>query len=47
MVLPGYDAAQNDAPAPAAAQFEKTSLMHKAGPADTPPAGGGKTGQEP
>ncbi|WP_299763351.1 CHASE2 domain-containing serine/threonine-protein kinase [Ramlibacter sp.] len=46
IVLPGYDAAQNEGPAPAApAQFDQTSVMHK--PADTPPAGGGKTGQEP
>jgi len=47
MVVPGYDAVQNDAPAPAAAQFEKTSVMHTPGAADTPPAGGGKSGQDP
>ncbi|MGV3571602.1 MAG: CHASE2 domain-containing serine/threonine-protein kinase [Ramlibacter sp.] len=47
MALPGYDAAQNDGLATPAAQFDKTSVMHKPGAADTPPAGGGKTGQEP
>ena len=47
MVVPGYDAAQNDAPATPAAQFEKTSVMQMPGAADTPPAGGGKTDQAP
>jgi hypothetical protein len=45
--LPGYDAGRKDPAAPAAAQYEKTSVMSKPGVPDGPKAGGGKTGQEP
>ena len=47
ITVPSYDAAQNDSAATPAAQFDTASVIQTPGAADTPPAGGGKTGQAP